>query len=93
MASIHFSHHDTACLVERLYRYLALEECDIVLYKLANEDNSTKAQPKVENVKEMTKKELHELCKANLSAKAANYAWSKCNNFNLKSLNLEGKEF
>ena len=80
------------------YRYLALKECDIVLFKLANEDNSTKGQPKVENMKEMTKKELLELCTANMSAyvQAANHALNKFNNLinnTAKSLNLEGKEF
>ena len=49
-------------LLNAWYRYLALKECDIVLFKLANEDNSTKGQPKVENMKEMAKKELFELC-------------------------------
>ena len=61
-------------------RYLALKECDIVLFKLENEDDSTKGQPKVENMKEMAKKELLELCKANLSAQASNHAWNKFNN-------------
>ena len=61
-------------LLNAFYWYLALKECDIVLFKLANEDNSTKGQRKVENMKEMAKKELLELCKANLSAQAANLA-------------------
>ena len=45
-------------LLNAWYRYLALKECDIVLFKLENEDNSTKGQPKVENMKEMANKEL-----------------------------------
>ena len=82
-------------LLNACYRYLALKDCDIVLFKLANEDKSTKGQRKVENVKEMAKKELLELCKANLSAQAANHAWDKFKNLinnTAKSLNLEGKE-
>ena len=55
-------------------RYLALKECDIVLFKLENEDDSIKGQSRVENMKEMAKKELLELCKANLSAQASNHA-------------------
>lgn len=82
-------------LLNAWYPYLALKECDIVLFKLENEDNSTKSQPKVENMKEMTKKELLELsCKASLSAQAANHAWNKFNNLinnKVQSLNLEGK--
>ena len=76
------------------YPFLALKECDIVLFKLENEDYGTKSQPKVENMKEMAKKELLELCKANLSAQAANHGWNKFNNLinnKVKSLNLEGK--
>lgn len=61
----------------------------------ANEDNSTKDQPKAENMKEMAKKEPLELCKANLSAQATNYAWDKFKNLinnTAKFLNLEGKD-
>ena len=45
-------------LLNAWYRHLALKECDIVLFKLENEDNSTKGQPQVENMKEMANKEL-----------------------------------
>ena len=38
-------------LLNAWYRYLGLKECDIVLFKLENEENSTKGQPKVENMK------------------------------------------
>ena len=82
-------------LLNAWYWYLALKELDVVLFKLANEDNSTKGQPKVEKMKEMTKKELLELCKANLSAQAVDHAWNKFNNLinnTAKSLILEGKE-
>ena len=50
------------------------------MLKLENEDNNTKSQAKVENVKELAKKELLELCKANLNPQAANHAWDKFNN-------------
>ena len=75
-------------LLNAWYRYFALKECDIILFKLENEDNSTKGQPKVETQKKL------ELCKSNLSAQAANHAWNKLNNLindKVKSLNLEGK--
>ena len=76
-------------LLNAWYRYLALKECDIILFKLDNGDNSTKGG----NIKEMVKREL-ELCKSNLSTQAANHAWNKLNNLinnKVKSLNLEGK--
>lgn len=57
------------------------------MLKLENEDNNTRSQAKVENVKELAKKELLELCKANLNAQAENHAWNKFNNL----INNEGK--
>lgn len=74
-------------LLNAWYPYLAWKECDIVLLKLENEDNNTRSQAKVENVKELAKKELLELCKANLNAQAENHAWNKFNNL----INNEGK--
>ncbi|XP_068749370.1 uncharacterized protein [Montipora capricornis] len=92
--------HDLKLLADNvdIIKNLGLPLCTILKLKAVlmemeqeNEDNSTKSQPKVKNMKEMAKKEL---CKANLSAQAANHAWNKFNNLinnKVKSLNLEGK--